>query len=231
MFPAIFNPLNRPARDQKSGVARIPIGGPIIRDSRRTTRNRKLVKTAWALARASWHLASARLGTLALGPYVWERCLSGFRPTHGRRFRANNCLPFSLSLSPSLLLLLCLPSNSRTTIHSFDIFSTTFFFFFSFLSHGKSSDLRIHDKKFYETMEKQGILFYSSMLRDLIHRHDYFWLIRIYDVSIYLSNPIFFRQNIDTRLKIRYLLPNFFFGYTFHHQEYFPSKFLSLKVR
>lgn len=143
MFPAVFNPLNRPARDQKSGVARIRIGGPIIRDSRRTTRNRKLVKTAWALARASWHLASARLGTLALGPYVWERRLSGFRPTHGRRFRANNCLPFSLSLSPSLLLLLCLPSNSRTTIHSFDIFSTTFFLFFSFLSHGKSSDLRI----------------------------------------------------------------------------------------
>lgn len=145
IFRAIFNPLNRLARDQRSRVVRIPVGG---RDSRRTTSTESWLKAAWALARA-WHLASARLGTLALGPYVWERRLSGFRPTHGRRFRANNCLPFSLSLSSSVFL---------PTIHSFDIFSTTFFLFSLFFFTWKiiRSDITPAIRSFTSFMEKQG---------------------------------------------------------------------------
>lgn len=174
MFPAIFNPLNRPARDQKSGVARIPIGGPIIRDSRRTTRNRKLVKTAWALARASWHLASARLGTLALGPYVWERCLSGFRPTHGRRFRANNCLPFSLSLplcsSPSVFLPTLEQQSTRLT------FFRRLFSFFSLFFH----------------MENHPIWGYT--IRSFMRRwrnKEYYFIHRCYEVILSIDTITF----------------------------------------
>lgn len=146
--------------------------------------------------------------------------------------RITACHSLSLSLSP-LPLSVFLPT-SRITIHSFDIFSTTFFFFFlSLLFHMKNHPIRryVTDKKFYETTEKRGMFFYSSMLRDLICRYDYFWLIRMYRLCIYLSNPIFFSAKLGYSSK-NPIFQIFLFSYIFHHQEiYFPSKFLSLKVR
>lgn len=128
ILQAIFNTLD--TRSKKSRA------NSCWRSSNPEEGNRKLVKTAWARARA-WHLASARLGIPARGPYVWERRFSGFRPTHGR---ANNKLPSIFSPSLSLVFL----PISRTTIHG--SFANSLFrrhFNSFFFSCEKSSDLTI----------------------------------------------------------------------------------------